>query len=156
MNLENIISILENSKNELLAAEARNLVDWSKLSHTKEHLEFFLRHNIAVVYGASQDGNSKEVLVSSNPVYLSYLNGQRVQKNKNRMVRFASTPKFEKILRSSNRNIVRTWNLVTNKPCEISMNAPWTVQRFIGLNDKNSKAMAIATDESLERGKLVR
>ena len=66
----------------------------------------------------------------------------------------SSSPKFAAMLKSKNKNIVRTWNLITNKPVEIQMDNAWFIRRWIGLNKENIGAMAIATNEILSKGKL--
>ena len=130
MTASQFIEKLQNSGNKLLDGVAKDLMDWSKLKHNKECLELFLSHNIAVVF-VENGGAGEEYLVSSNPTYLTYLNGQRVERNKNKVVRIlSSSPKFAKIFKSSNQKIVRTWNLIKNNKLEIPMTGNWAIRRW--------------------------
>lgn len=154
MDANQFIDILEESKNKLLNGMAKDVAVWSNLSHTKEHLELFLRHNLVVVYFEPKRNYGVEVLVSSNPCYLSYINGQRTQKTKNKVVKLmSSSPKYAKILKSSDNNIVRTWNLITNDKVEIPMANTWAIHRWVSINEENIEALAIASAEILEKGK---
>lgn len=152
MDASTFMDILEKSKNKLLESAAADIADWSKLRHDKECLELFLGHNVAVVFVEGMG----EFLVSSNPVYLHYLNGQRVEKNKNKVVKMAMSPKFAKLLKSRNQAIVRTWDLIKNNKLEIPMESTWAIRRWVGVNKDNIPALAVATDEILQRGKTAK
>lgn len=152
MDSNTFIQILESSRNKILGGAAKDIMDWGKLKHNKECLELFLRHNVAVVYSESV---GKESLVSSNVMYLGYLNRQRIQANKSKVVKMmTSSPKFASILKSRNQNIVRTWDLIENTKIEIPMDRLWSIQRWIGLNKDNIPAMALMTGEILSKGKV--
>ena len=150
MDANKFIDILESSDNKLLHGAAKDIMDWSKLRHDKESLELFLKYNIAVVYVEDMG----EFLVSSNVQYLYYINNQRVQKTKNKVVKMmSSSTRFAKLLKSSQNGLVRTWDLIGNTKCEIPMTALWAVRRWIGIDRENIQALAIATDEILSKSK---
>ena len=152
MTAQTFIKLLKNSKNKLLEATSEDIMDWSKLKHNKECLELFLSYNIAIV-----KFNGDEYLVSSNLPLLSYLDRQRIVKNKNRVARvMSSSPRYSKLLKSKNQEIVRTWNLITNNKVEIPMNSTWSIvaPKWIGVNSSNSGPLAIAITEILEKGKI--
>lgn len=153
MRPEAFLDVLHESNDKVLKAMAKHMYDWDKLVHDKSCLELFLRCNVAVVFH-EKDGQREVNAVSSDPALLEALDRMRVERNRNKVVRMiASSPKYAKILKSKRRDLVRTWDLISNKDVEIDMKSSWAIGRFIGTNVDDADVLAKAISDILERGK---
>jgi len=133
---------------------ATNIDTVKKMEHDKESLEWFLRNDVSKLI---VDG--KEYLCTSNPTYIELLDKLRVVKNRSSAVRmFVRSNKLKSFLKSKNKGIVRTWDLVKNKKLEISMESQWSIPYRMWIcigdmsNESVSKAIEKATIEVLMRG----
>lgn len=157
MTIKEFLSILEKTDNSLLKSMASEIPLWQKIrsnfNSVKDYLEFFLSKNIAVIRAKTKYGVG-EYLVSSNPVFLHYLNGQRIEKNKNKVVRLIkSNSKFSNLLKTKNNQRIRTWDLIKNEKMDVDIDKNLAICRMIGLNDNNLEQLSIEVNSIISKGK---
>lgn len=128
--MSDILQKIRESNSLLLKAEGADIVQWSKLRHTKNDLELFLQFNIAEIEFRKIDGSDDNIICTSNAALLKILETKK-KTDKEKLINFRGSGINTKDIRS-----VMTWDLVDNKYKTISLNA-WQIKNFISINPKN-------------------
>ena len=163
MTAEKLIATLRGSGNRLLESMAdsldgatrqaagapgeSNILGIGVMRPLKDKMETFLRATLAYM---THDG--KGLLLSSNPLLLHHIEKRRAAKNKNRVVRlFGRSSKFDRILKSRDRNLVRTWDVIENDKHEIPVDSKWNVRGWIAVTSDNVELLSKQVNDILSR-----
>lgn len=163
MNAESFISILENSKNRILvkmASQLRGAINMNSEStksilsigeniRLKEKFERLLSSSIVHV---EHEGST--YILSSNVILMHHLEIRRNAKNRNRVVKsIGRSAKFNKLIKSKNPNIVRTWDLVANDKYEIKLDSKWRILGWDIVSSDNIEILSDRINYILNKGK---
>lgn len=129
------IEKLKSSKNIFLKTEGDTIEKWKSLPHNKEGLDLFLKFNIVEI-----DYDGKSYYCTSNVEII------------NRLLKVLGIADriFEKSFQTK-RNIVLSWNLISDKIISFSMKKEWNLVKFITVDAKNLEILNSVLNETLKK-----
>ncbi len=143
-----ILKVLKNSGNSVLEANSRDMEDWSKLKHTKKHLEYFLNRNIAELKFKTLKGEDRDCLYTSNTTFIKLFSIAAGQRDK------VVKEKSEGIA-TREMTSVMSWNLIDRKLNTIPLRS-WEIVNWIGINEKNILILHEFVNRLLEGKPIIR